>query len=333
MSTSEMSIDETPVAAPSEAPPARVKRDPMLGAHPLGRRGPKDLLAATKPYQEESRTRSWFHVFETFGVFGLLLSATLYAPWWYVRLPLAIINGLVIVRLFILYHDYMHNAILRNSVVAKAIFYSYGVYVLTPPTVWRQTHNYHHANTSKIIGSHVGSYMKVTTEMWKQMSPTEKRLYKILRHPLTIFFAYFTVFMLGMCVSPFKRNPRKNWDSFLALILHAVTIAAITYFAGWQILIFAYFIPLFVSTMAGAYLFYAQHDFPEVHVQPRETWEYTRAALESSSFMKLGPVSSMIERDDLIPPLAELIAELDQVRAIAKNVAATEPTRNVVPHV
>lgn len=31
----------------------------------------------------------------------------------------------------------------------------------------------------------------------------------------------------------------------------------------------------------------------------------------------LGPVSTMIERDDKIPPLAELIAELDRVRAVA----------------
>jgi omega-6 fatty acid desaturase (delta-12 desaturase) len=35
----------------------------------------------------------------------------------------------------------------------------------------------------------------------------------------------------------------------------------------------------------GAYLFYAQHNFPDIHVQPRETWSYTRAALESSSFL------------------------------------------------
>jgi omega-6 fatty acid desaturase (delta-12 desaturase) len=290
MTTSEMSIDETPATAPSEAPPARVKRDPMLGAHPPGRRSPKDLLAASKAYQDENRARSWFHVFETFGVWSALMAATIYAPFWYVRLAAALINGLVIVRMFILYHDYMHLAILRNSAIAKAIFYSYGLYVLTPPTVWRQTHNYHHANTAKIVGSHVGSYMKVTTDMWKQMSATDKRLYKILRHPLTIFFAFFTAFMIGMCISPFKRNPSKNWDSLLALIVHAIAVAAITYFAGWQMLLFAYFIPLFVATMAGAYLFYAQHDFPEINVQPRETWEYTRAALESSSYMKLGPV-------------------------------------------
>jgi len=32
---------------------------------------------------------------------------------------------------------------------------------------------------------------------------------------------------------------------------------------------------------------------------------------------RFGPVSTMIERDDSIPPLEDLIVELDRVRAVA----------------
>ena len=49
--------------------------------------------------------------------------------------------------------------------------------------------------------------------------------------------------------------------------------------------------------MAGAYLFYAQHNFPDMIVQPRETWEYTRAALESSSYMKTGRILGWLTGD------------------------------------
>src|SRR5690606_23192227 len=31
-------------------------------------------------------------------------------------------------------------------------------------------------------------------------------------------------------------------------------------------------------------------NFPELHVQQRDKWEYTRAALESSSYMETGPI-------------------------------------------
>lgn len=40
----------------------------------------------------------------------------------------------------------------------------------------------------------------------------------------------------------------------------------------------------------GGYLFYAQHNFEGMIVQPRHEWSYGRAALESSSYMELNPV-------------------------------------------
>lgn len=41
-------------------------------------------------------------------------------------------------------------------------------------------------------------------------------------------------------------------------------------------------------------------------------------ALYAHALRRFGPVSTMIERDDNIPPLAELVAELDQARDIAR---------------
>ena len=54
--------------------------------------------------------------------------------------------------------------------------------------------------------------------------------------------------------------------------------------------LFAFALPLMIACTLGAYLFYAQHNFPNMHVQPRESWSYARAALESSSYMEMGPV-------------------------------------------
>jgi uncharacterized protein len=41
-------------------------------------------------------------------------------------------------------------------------------------------------------------------------------------------------------------------------------------------------------------------------------WDLYRQALR-----RTGPVATLLERDDNIPPLAELLAELDQARAIS----------------
>lgn len=47
-------------------------------------------------------------------------------------------------------------------------------------------------------------------------------------------------------------------------------------------------------------------------------------ALYAEAVRRYGPVPAMIERDDRIPPLAELLAELDTARAIARGVLAGE---------
>lgn len=263
---------------------------PKNYGHPEGRRSPRELLAHAKDFAVETPTRSWFHVAETFAVLLVCLALTIVLPQWWARLAVSIFFGLVIVRGFILYHDYMHGAILKGSSVGKWLMYAYGVAVLTPPNVWRQTHNYHHAHTAKIVGSNVGSYLMLTTDMYKQLTPREQWMYRAVRHPITIFFAYFTVFLFGMCVSSFQRQPKKNWDSMLSVVIHVAAWPLLIIFAGFDVFLFAYFIPVFVATMAGAYLFYAQHNFPDMNVQPRETWEYSRAAMESSSYMKTGPV-------------------------------------------
>ena len=55
------------------------------------------------------------------------------------------------------------------------------------------------------------------------------------------------------------------------------------------------------------------------HPVPDPVWRLYAAALQL-----LGPVSTMIERDDHIPPLSELCAELDAARALAARTLAAQ---------
>ncbi len=256
-----------------------------------------ELIAATRRFATEDRAKSAWYVASTFALLAAATAAAATAPHWGLRLAASIVEGLIIVRAFILAHDFQHGALLRKSKVGQAIFFVYGLLVLTPPTVWRQTHNYHHANTAKIVGSHMGSYPVLTTEMWKRAPRGRRVAYALARHPITILFGYLTIFLAGMCVSSFLRNPKANWDSALAPILHVALIAALTHFFGFDVALFALILPLFIACAAGAYLFYAQHNFPDAFIQPRQTWSFARAAMESSSYMKTGKIMGWFTGD------------------------------------
>jgi omega-6 fatty acid desaturase (delta-12 desaturase) len=250
----------------------------------------QELIKATNEFAREQPARSWFHLVSTLG---LLLACQVIAafdtPWWF-RSCFSVIAGLLTVRAFIVYHDFKHGSILRGSKLAKLILDGFGIYVLTPSKVWTQTHNYHHAHTAKIVGSHVGSYAMLTPEMWAKATPFQRTMYRISRHPLTILVGYVTVFMYGFCLAAFVRNPKKNPDSFVALVVQLGLIATLWVAFGFSVAWYSLLLPQFIGHALGAYLFYAQHNFPDAHVQPRETWTFARASLESSSYMKLGPV-------------------------------------------
>jgi len=256
-----------------------------------------ELVAVTRPFAAEDRARSVWHIFSTFSLLGLATAAAAMAPHGALRLLASVVSGLLIVRAFILAHDFHHGAILRKSKLGGVIFFVYGVLVLTPPRVWRQTHNYHHAHTAKIVGAQIGSYPVMTVEMWRRAPRGKRFAYALARHPLTILFGYLTIFLSGMCISAFIRNPRENWDSALAFVVHVGLLGAITYFFGLPMTLFVLVVPLFVACALGSYLFYAQHNFPGILIQPRQTWTFARAALESSSFMHCGPLMAFFTGD------------------------------------
>jgi acyl-lipid omega-6 desaturase (Delta-12 desaturase) len=254
-------------------------------------RSDQDVIKATNSFAQDDAATSWFHLITT--LLGMLAAqvaaATVTYPWW-LRTGLSVLAGLFTVRGFIIYHDFKHGSILRGSKLASWILNPFGLYVMTPSKVWTQTHNYHHAHTAKIVGSHVGSYMMLTPAVWETLSPNQRTMYRLVRHPLTILLGYVTVFMYGFCAAAFSRNPRKNFDSLLAIVLQLALIYGVWRAFGWDILFFALLLPQLVSHALGAYLFYAQHNFPNAYVQPRESWSFVRASLESSSYMELGPV-------------------------------------------
>ncbi|HRE73353.1 MAG TPA: fatty acid desaturase [Flavobacteriales bacterium] len=247
----------------------------------------KELILATKPFTKESKGLSWYYTISTLIllcgsiVTALLIEETI------VRTLASLFAGLVMVRFFVIYHDHQHGAILSKSSVATIVFKLFGVLILAPSSIWKRSHDYHHNHNSKLFSASIGSYPIMTREKFLKSTPSEKRSYLATRHPLTIFFGYFSMFLVGMCVQSFSSSPKRHWDSLVALILHFSLQFIVFYFLGWEAWLFGIIIPFILADMIGAYLFYAQHNFPGVTFREKEGWTYHHAALESSSYMKM----------------------------------------------
>ena len=254
-------------------------------------RSGKQLIADSKKFSVEYRSRSWAELLST-----LVLAALFFSAGFIDVIPLAvriftsIVCGLLYVRLFVIYHDFQHRAILLNSPVAHGIMILLGIYLLAPETIWKRSHEHHHNNNSKLTLSGIGSYPTVSKSRFLKLTKRERRLYLVNRHPLTVMFGYVTLFIYWLNVKSYIESPKKHLDSLMALVFHFVAAALVFWFFGPVIFVLGWCFPFFLAFSIGAYLFYSQHNFPAAQFRENKDWAYDLAAIKSTSRMTMNPI-------------------------------------------
>lgn len=248
----------------------------------------KDLILATREYARENRFKSWLYTLSTLLLLILLLIGSFWNINIYMRFTCSVMSVFPFSRMFVIYHDYLHQAILDKSRLAKIIFYIFGLFSLAPASIWKRSHVYHHKHNSKLFSASIGSYPIMTKAQYLKTDKKGQLYYLAARHPITIMLGYLTMFIYGMCIQPFIKNPGRHFDSFIALLLHFLLGYFLFIYGGVATLMLTLIIPCMLTFGFGAYLFYAQHNFPEVKFKKNIEWSYDHAALHSSSFMVMG---------------------------------------------
>ncbi|MFO0694219.1 MAG: fatty acid desaturase [Polyangiales bacterium] len=257
-----------------------------------------EILADARRFAVEDVGRTWRLLAGTvFALVSALLVAGLARPW-PLRALGSVVAGLVLVRLFIFLHDIEHGAILRTSPLRSLVSRLIGLLTLVSPPVWREFHNAHHGTTALLLDDDLARHRGgdrvnrvVDVETWSRLAPGQRRAYRIVRHALIFVFAWITVFALGIGLGPLLRDPRRNADAALVLVLHFTGFATLVVLAGATNAFFLFALPVSVASTLGAYLFYAQHNFPDSRFLPQGSrWDSLHAALEGSSFFRMSPL-------------------------------------------
>ena len=259
-----------------------------------------ELLKRSRAYTAEDRWLSWSALLVTLALWILMMALTAWpgAPIWF-RLPCALIQAGLLVRLFVIYHDYQHGSILRESPFAALVMYITGMLGLAPPSVWCRLHNEHHAHAGIFAedparafdtGTHVGSFALLTTEQWQRTPAWVRFWYRVARHPLLVIAGYPGIFIYRFCISPFLRHPIRHWDAGASLLVHFAMLWLVWWGLGWETLFWTTLLPFGLASAIGSLLFYIQHNFPTAQCRFGEEWTFVRAATEFSSFMDASPV-------------------------------------------
>lgn len=247
----------------------------------------KEIVAR---YQKPSVRRAvWQLVNTVIPYIGLwvLMYFTLKVSWW-LTIPIAILAGGFLVRIFIIFHDCGHGSFFKSQKWNHIVGAITGVMTFTPYYHWRWEHAIHHSTSGDLDRRGTGDVWTLTVQEYLEASRWKKFSYRLARNPFILFIIAPMVLFLGLNRIPKPKAPaRERYSVHLTTLAVGAMCAGLIWIFGLQAFLIIQLTILMVAGSAGVWLFYVQHQFEGVYWERSENWDYATAALQGSSFYKL----------------------------------------------
>lgn len=243
-------------------------------------------------YRDPSLGRSLVELSVTVGAFlafwALAWVSLSVSPW--LALVFAAMNGVWLVRLFLIQHDCGHQSFFQSRSANDWVGRIIAVLTLTPYDVWRRTHSIHHAHAGNLDRRGIGDVLTLTVDEYKARSWFGRLRYRLYRHPVVMFGlgpAYLFLIDYRLPLGLMTAGWRYWVSSMGTNLMLAALISVLYLLGGWQVLAFVYLPTVIVAATIGVWLFFVQHQFEETYWGKEPEWQMHDAALLGSSHYKL----------------------------------------------
>lgn len=244
-----------------------------------------------------------FQVSDTWrGVWQMVNSIVPYVILWYLAyralevsylltLPIAILAGAVLVRVFIIFHDCGHGSFLPSKRANDIVGIITGIMTFTPYYHWRHSHAVHHSTAGDLDRRGTGDVWTLTVDEYLGLPPIERLWYRIYRSPFIILvFGPPVEFLLLHRFANKEFRTRERRSVYYTNAALAAIILVMSLLIGFENYLLVQVPIIMTATTVGVWLFYVQHQFEDVYWERHEEWDYVAAALDGSSFYKLPKV-------------------------------------------
>lgn len=247
----------------------------------------------TAKYENPHTWRSIWQVVNSVLPYLILWYAmylTLSVSYW-LTLGLAFFAAGFLVRIFIIFHDCGHGAFFKSKKANAFMGALAGVLTLTPYDYWRHDHAVHHASAADLDRRGTGDIWTLTVKEYRALPLRKRIVYRLYRNPVIMFgVGPLFMFLIRYRIPNFSGRWR-DYRSILGTNLGIIAlIVAVGMLVGFKEFVLIQIPITMISSSAGIWLFYVQHQFEGVYWERSENWDYVTTALEGSSFYKLPKV-------------------------------------------
>ncbi len=241
-------------------------------------------------YQKAAMWPSLWQVANTlvpYAALWCLMYLGLAISWW-LAVPLAVLAGGFLVRVFIIFHDCGHGSFFPSARANDILGFITGVLTFTPYYHWRWEHAAHHATSGDLDRRGMGDVWTLTVREYLEASCWKRFAYRLARNPFVLFgLAPLYVFLIKQRFAVGKAPRREQNSVFWTNLAVGLLAGAMCWVFGLGAYLLLQLVVLMVAGSAGIWLFYVQHQFEGVYWERNAKWDYSTAALEGSSFYKL----------------------------------------------
>ncbi|HQX51194.1 MAG TPA: fatty acid desaturase, partial [Planctomycetaceae bacterium] len=242
-----------------------------------------ELKPLINKYQIPSNAKAIRQVANSLGPYLLLwflMYLALQVSWWLV-VPIAVMTGVFLVRIFIIFHDCGHGSYFSSSRANRIVGFFCAMLVFTPYEQWRREHAAHHASAGNLDRRGLGDIWTMTVKEYQQASTGKRILYRVVRNPFFLFViapAYMFIISQRIPLRSMKRRERLSvWQMNLAVLAMVSTMMFIFGVVPYLVI---QLIVITVGGSAGFWLFYIQHQFEGVYWERDQNWDFIDAALQ-----------------------------------------------------
>ena len=251
-----------------------------------------DWKSLTDKYKLPVTWKSIWQIINSFFPFILswyLMYRIIEVSYW-LTLLVAFPTAGFLVRIFIIQHDCGHGSFFKSKKANDRTGLFCSLFTWTPYFYWRKGHGIHHATAGDLSNRGVGDIYTMTVNEYNSKSRWAKFRYRLYRNPFFLFLFIPSIVFILWYRFPTSRNKALKkvvssvyWTDIAIIILCGTVILLI----GVKTFLMVHLPILFISTAAGQWLFYIQHQFEETYWEGIHEWNYVSAALHGSSFYKL----------------------------------------------
>ena len=216
-----------------------------------------------------------------------LMYLSLNISYW-LTLGLAFVASGFLIRVFIICHDCVHSSFFKSRTLNNILGAVTAYFLFLPYKYWRKTHIKHHATANDLDNRASGDIWVLTVQEYIDASRWSRFVYRIYRHPFFLFFLGPVLFFLIRYRIPIYDTKKSERNSVLLTnFAIAGTIIGMSLLIGLKAYLLIQAPIIIITTIAGVWLFYVQHQFDGASWERHDEWNYTDAALQGSSFYQL----------------------------------------------